>query len=70
MSDQLNASRPERKISRIVLRLGWEGCMDHKYETKYTFESFGEEMDTASLKITHLTVRWGEIWSEFVPDGA
>lgn len=44
--------------------------MDHKYETKYTFESFGEEMDTASLKITHLTVRWGEIWSEFVPDGA
>lgn len=50
--------------------LGIEWRLDHTHETEYTLESFQEEADMAGLKIAHLEVRWGEIWSELVPHGA
>ena len=50
--------------------LAIEWRLDHTHETEYTLESFQEEADMAGLKIAHLEVRWGEIWSELVPDGA
>jgi SAM-dependent methyltransferase len=51
---------------RVPLKkeLGTEWRLDPTHETEYTLESFAEEMREAGLTITHLEVRWGEIWSE------
>lgn len=57
---------------RVALKreLGMEWRLDNTHETEYTVESFQEEMDAADLKIIHLEVRWGEIWSELRVNGA
>jgi 2-polyprenyl-3-methyl-5-hydroxy-6-metoxy-1,4-benzoquinol methylase len=51
---------------RVPLKkeLGVEWRLDPTHETEYTIETFTEEMQEAHLQITHLEVRWGEIWSE------
>jgi SAM-dependent methyltransferase len=48
-------------------KLGLEWRLDRTHETEYTLASFTEEMQAASLAITHLEIRWGEIWSELKP---
>ena len=55
---------------RVPLKreLGVEWRLDLTHETEYTLESFAEEMAAAGLKVTHLEVRWGEIWAEVAPD--
>jgi 2-polyprenyl-3-methyl-5-hydroxy-6-metoxy-1,4-benzoquinol methylase len=57
---------------RVALKreLGMEWRLDNTHETEYTVESFGEEMEAAGLNISHLEVRWGEIWSELRANGA
>ncbi|MBF0417666.1 MAG: methyltransferase domain-containing protein [Magnetococcales bacterium] len=54
---------------RVALKreLGVEWRLDATHETEYTLESFDEEMRAAGLTITHLEVRWGEIWAETQP---
>jgi SAM-dependent methyltransferase len=51
---------------RVPLKkeLGVEWRLDPTHETEYTLETFAEEMQEADLTITHLEVRWGEIWAE------
>jgi SAM-dependent methyltransferase len=51
---------------RVPLKkeLGVEWRLDPTHETEYTLETFAEEMREANLRIDHLEVRWGEIWSE------
>jgi 2-polyprenyl-3-methyl-5-hydroxy-6-metoxy-1,4-benzoquinol methylase len=67
--------RPSRILIRVPVferdwrvplkkELGVEWRLDPTHETEYTLESFAEEMQEANLTITHLEVRWGEIWSE------
>ncbi|MBI5164727.1 MAG: class I SAM-dependent methyltransferase [Magnetospirillum sp.] len=51
----------------IKRELGIEWRLDLTHHTEYTLESFGEEMAAANLAITHLEVRWGEIWAEVEP---
>lgn len=55
---------------RVPLKkeLGIEWRLDPTHETEYTLESFDMEMKEANLQRTHLEVRWGEIWSELVPE--
>jgi SAM-dependent methyltransferase len=68
-------NRPQRFLVRVPLferdwrvplkrELGIEWFLDSDHETEYTIESFTAEIDEAGLKITHLEIRWGEIWSE------
>lgn len=70
--------RPSRVLIRVPLferdwriplrkELGVEWRLDETHETEYTLESFAEEMDAAGLRLQHIEVRWGEIWSELVP---
>lgn len=47
--------------------LGVEWRLDLTHFTEFTLESFAEETQEAGLKIVHLEVRWGEIWSELIP---
>ena len=56
---------------RVALKreLGMEWRLDNTHETEYTVESFREEMKAAGLTISHLEVRWGEIWSELRANG-
>jgi SAM-dependent methyltransferase len=51
---------------RVPLKkeLGVEWRLDPTHCTEYTIESFAEEIAAASLAVTSLEVRWGEIWSE------
>jgi len=69
------ALRPKRMLIRVPLferdwrvplkkELGVEWRLDPTHETEYTLETFTEEMRAANLRIDHLEVRWGEIWSE------
>ncbi|MBF0260387.1 MAG: class I SAM-dependent methyltransferase [Magnetococcales bacterium] len=55
---------------RVALKreVGVEWRLDATHETEYTLESFDDEMRAAGLVITHLEVRWGEIWAETRPD--
>lgn len=66
---------PQRILIRVPLferdwrvplkkELGVEWRLDDTHETEYTLESFAEEMQEANLAITHLEVRWGEVWAE------
>lgn len=54
---------------RVPLKkeLGVEWRLDPDHKTEYTLEGFEKEMQEAGLKITHLEVHWGEIWSELAP---
>lgn len=69
---------PQRLLIRVPLferdwrvplkkELGVEWRLDLTHEIEYTLETFSEELQTAGLKIVHLEVRWGEIWSEVIP---
>ena len=55
---------------RVPLKkeLGLPYLLDDTHCTEYTQESFEQEMFGAGLCISHLEVRWGEIWTEVVPD--
>jgi ubiquinone/menaquinone biosynthesis C-methylase UbiE len=55
---------------RVPLKreLGVEWRLDPTHFTEHTVESFREETTAAGLRIVHLETRWGEIWSELVPD--
>lgn len=70
--------RPSRILIRVPVferdwrvplkkELGVEWRLDPTHETEYTLETFVEEMKEADLTISHLEVRWGEIWSEVMP---
>jgi SAM-dependent methyltransferase len=54
---------------RVPLKreLGVEWRLDPTHFTEYTQESFQEETVAAGFDITHLEVRWGEIWAELRP---
>lgn len=54
---------------RVPLKqeVGIEWRLDPTHEIEYTLESFKDEMAQAGLTITHLEVRWGEIWSVLTP---
>ncbi len=51
---------------RVPLKreLGVEWRLDSTHDTEYTIESFVAEVKEAGLSVTHMEVRWGEIWSE------
>ncbi len=51
---------------RVPLKkeLGVEWRLDPDHKTEYTLDSFAEDAKSAGLEVTHLEVRWGEIWSE------
>lgn len=55
---------------RVPLKkeLGLPYLLDDTHYTEYTQESFEQEMIGAGLCVKHLEIRWGEIWSEVVPD--
>ncbi|MDK9720622.1 MAG: class I SAM-dependent methyltransferase [Rhodospirillales bacterium] len=54
---------------RVPLKqeLALEWRCDPTHETEYTLESFALEMQQADLAVSHLEVRWGEIWCECLP---
>ncbi|MFC1815931.1 class I SAM-dependent methyltransferase [Thermodesulfobacteriota bacterium] len=56
---------------RVPLRkeLGLPYFLDDTHYIEYTQESFEQEMEEAAgLRITHMEIRWGEIWAEVIPD--
>ncbi|MBZ0309684.1 MAG: class I SAM-dependent methyltransferase [Anaerolineae bacterium] len=66
--------QPKRFLIRVPLferdwrvplkqELGLEWRLDDTHEIEYTLETFTAEIAQAQLKITHLEVRWGEIWA-------
>jgi len=54
---------------RVPLKqeLGVEWRLDPTHYIEYTQETFLNEIQAARMKIDHLEVRWGEIWSEVSP---
>jgi SAM-dependent methyltransferase len=69
------AAHPARLLIRVPLferawqvplkqELGLEWRSDATHETEYTWESFTEEMAASNLVISHVEIRWGEIWAE------
>jgi SAM-dependent methyltransferase len=69
------AARPARLLIRVPLferawqvplrrELGLEWRSDATHETEYTWETFTEEMAASNLVISHVEIRWGEIWAE------
>lgn len=48
--------------------LGLFAFVDATHVLEYSPEVFSTEMRQAGLKITHLEIRWGDIWAECVPD--
>jgi SAM-dependent methyltransferase len=78
LQQMLEASTPRRLLFRVPLferdwrvplkrELGVEWRLDRTHYTEYTNESFLEETAEAGLAVTHLEVRWGEIWCELRP---
>lgn len=70
--------RPKRLLIRVPLferdwrvplkqEIGIDYRLDPTHFIEYTQENFIKEMQTAHLKIKHLEVRWGEIWSVLEP---
>lgn len=70
-----NASQAQRFLIRVPLyerdwrvplmdELGLDYRLDPTHYIEYTQETFKDEMSQAGLSLTHLEVRWGEIWSE------
>jgi 2-polyprenyl-3-methyl-5-hydroxy-6-metoxy-1,4-benzoquinol methylase len=55
---------------RVPLRkeLGLSYFLDSTHCTEYTQESFEREISVAGMRLTHMEIRWGEIWAEAVPD--
>jgi SAM-dependent methyltransferase len=51
---------------RVPLKkeLGVEWRLDPDHKTEYTLDSFAEDAKSSGLDVTHLEVRWGEIWAE------
>lgn len=47
--------------------LGLPHYSDETHETEYDRESFEIEMRDAGLEVSHLELRWGEIWAEVTP---
>jgi len=71
---------PKRLLIRVPLydrcwqvplreEIGAEWRLDSSHQIEYTQETFKKEMKVAGLEITHLEIRWGEIWAEVVPNG-
>ena len=71
--------RPDRFLLRVPLfnrdwriplrkELGLPYFLDDSHYIEYTQESFALEMQAAGLRISHMEIRWGEIWAEVVPD--
>lgn len=69
------AVSPRRWLFRVPLlnrdwtvpmtkEVGLPHFSDATHFTEYTEESFVSELKDASLKIDHMTIRWGEIWAE------
>ncbi|MEM9773557.1 MAG: class I SAM-dependent methyltransferase [Chloroflexota bacterium] len=67
--------KPKRWLIRVPLferdwrvplkkELGLDYRLDPTHYIEYTQEIFAEEMDMAELEISHLEIRWGEIWAE------
>lgn len=48
------------------LEVEWRLDPDHK--TEYTLDGFYKEMEQAGLNVKYIELRWGEIWSELVPE--
>lgn len=78
LRSMLEAVTPARLLIRVPLferewrvplkrELGVEWRLDRTHYTEYTNESFLEETKAAGLQVTHLEVRWGEIWCELRP---
>ncbi len=79
--NQVNARiSPSRWLIRVPLferdwrvplkqEIGIDWRLDPTHCTEYTVESFQNEAAGADLRIEHLEVRWGEIWSELCPGG-
>ncbi len=57
---------------RVPLKqeLGVEWRLDTDHKIEYMLDSFHEEMVAAGLKVVHMEIHWGEIWSEVVPADA
>jgi len=57
---------------RVPLKreLSVEWRLDPSHETEYTLESFSQETVAAGLRISHLEIRWGEIWAELLPNAS
>lgn len=55
---------------RVPLRkeLGLFYFSDVTHYTEYTQQSFEDEVKSANLKISHLQINWGEIWSTVIPN--
>jgi 2-polyprenyl-3-methyl-5-hydroxy-6-metoxy-1,4-benzoquinol methylase len=55
---------------RVPLRkeLGLPYFSENSHHTEYTQESFIQEMDAAGLRVSHMEIRWGEIWAEVLPN--
>lgn len=72
---------PQRFLIRVPLferdwrvplkkEVGVEWRLDSTHEIEYTLETFSSEMAEANLRVAHLEVRWGEIWSELIPSNS
>ncbi len=48
--------------------LGLFAYVDSTHVLEYSPEIFREEMAQAHLTIEYLEIRWGDIWSECIPD--
>ena len=70
--------RPQRWLIRVPLyerdwrvplkdELGVEYRLDPTHTIEYTQENFAAETDAAGLTISHMEIRWGEIWAELIP---
>ena len=78
LSTLLKNNTPERFLIRVPLferdwrvplkkELGIDYRLDDTHYIEYTLENYEDEISKAGLKISHLEVRWGEIWSELKP---
>lgn len=54
-------------IVPLAEELGVDSRLDETHFTEFTKESFEREMHEAGLNIKSYEVRWGEIWSELIP---
>lgn len=49
---------------RVPLKdeLGVDSRLDSTHHIEYTQETFREEIEAAGLTVTHIEIKWGEIW--------
>jgi hypothetical protein len=47
--------------------LGLFAFIDPTHILEYSEDGFRSEMEQADLKVTHLEIRWGDIWAECTP---